>query len=198
MYTLRNCVRRYPKESRVLRKIRRFIPIEQRILYYNAMIKQVMLYGSTIWSNCSADKGLCNNYLEGGWEMGEICPKTKSYPPLIKQKLISTPPHIMIILRLISPLPALKKSLVPSIPSYLVYLLDFFLRYKHHFKWLFDVCRRVIWRVIRITGLWACVVFAWIGRFLIFYSISGTKVPARAWVRTQEFLSDWPFFWSSI
>lgn len=33
----------------VLRKIRRFIPIEQRILYYNAMIKQVMLYGSTIW-----------------------------------------------------------------------------------------------------------------------------------------------------
>ena len=71
-------MRRYPKESRVLRKIRRFIPIEQRILYYNAMIKQVMLYGSTIWSNCSADKGLCNNNLEGGWEMGEICPKTKS------------------------------------------------------------------------------------------------------------------------
>ena len=33
----------------VLRKIRRFIPIEQRILYYNAMIKQVMLYGSTFW-----------------------------------------------------------------------------------------------------------------------------------------------------
>ena len=22
-----------------------------------------------------------------GWEMGEICPKTKSYPPLIKQKI---------------------------------------------------------------------------------------------------------------
>ncbi|KAK2558760.1 hypothetical protein P5673_018969, partial [Acropora cervicornis] len=39
----------------VLRKIRRFIPIEQRILYYIAMIKQVMLYRSTIWSNCSAD-----------------------------------------------------------------------------------------------------------------------------------------------
>ena len=32
----------------VLRKIRRFIPIEQRILYYNAMITQVILYGSTI------------------------------------------------------------------------------------------------------------------------------------------------------
>ena len=39
----------------VLGKIRRFIPIEQRILYYNAMITQVMLYGSTIWSKCSAD-----------------------------------------------------------------------------------------------------------------------------------------------
>ena len=39
----------------VLRKIRRFIPIEQRILYYNAMIKPVMFYGSTIWSNCSDD-----------------------------------------------------------------------------------------------------------------------------------------------
>ena len=117
-------MRRYPKESRVLRKIRRFIPIEQRILYYNAMIKQVMLYGSTIWSNCSADKGLCNNYLEGGWEMGEICPKTKSYPPLIKQKLISTPPHIMIILRL-PPHPPLKKS--PPIDSLIPSLLVGFL-----------------------------------------------------------------------
>ena len=39
----------------VLRKIRRFIRTEQRILYYNAIIKQVMLYGSAIWSNCSAD-----------------------------------------------------------------------------------------------------------------------------------------------
>ena len=38
----------------VLGKIRRFIPIEQRILYYNAVIKQVILYGTTIWSNCSA------------------------------------------------------------------------------------------------------------------------------------------------
>ena len=45
---------------------------------------------------------MCNDYLEegGGGEMGEICPKTKSYPPLIKKKYISTPLHIMIILRL--------------------------------------------------------------------------------------------------
>ena len=36
-------------------------------------------------------KGLGNNNLKGagggrGWEMGEIWPKTKSYPPLIEQK----------------------------------------------------------------------------------------------------------------
>ena len=37
--------------------------------------------------------------------MVEICPKTKSYPPLLKQKLILTPPHIMIILRLTPPPP---------------------------------------------------------------------------------------------
>ena len=66
-------------------------------------------------------KGLCNNYLEGGWEMGEICPKTKSYPTLIKQKLISTPPHIMIIFRLTPPpLKTWKRSppidsLIPSL-----------------------------------------------------------------------------------
>ena len=73
----------------------------------------------------SWSKGLCNNYLEGGWEMGEICPKTKSYPPLIKQKLISTLPHKTIILRLApSPL-ALENSLLPVIPSYPVILVGF-------------------------------------------------------------------------
>ena len=43
------------------------------------------------------------------WEMGEICPKTKSYPPLTKQKLISTHPHIMKIFRLNPPPPPLQK-----------------------------------------------------------------------------------------
>ena len=69
----------------------------------------------------------------GGWEMGEICPKVSHALAIFKQKLISTPPpYIMIILRL--PLPPLEKRLLPLIPSYLVYLLDFFFRYKHHFK----------------------------------------------------------------
>ena len=52
--------------------------------------------------------------------LGEICPKTKSYPPFIKQKLILTPSHIMIILRLPPPPSPWKKSppidsLVPSL-----------------------------------------------------------------------------------
>ena len=57
--------------------------------------------------------------------MGEICPKTKSYPPLIKQKLISTLPHKTIILRLTPPPLALENSLLPVIPSYPVILVGF-------------------------------------------------------------------------
>ena len=39
----------------VLRNIKVFLPLEQRILYYNAMIKQPMMYGSTVWSACSRE-----------------------------------------------------------------------------------------------------------------------------------------------
>ena len=38
----------------VLRKIRRFLPLEERTLYYNAMIKQSMLYGAAVWTTWSA------------------------------------------------------------------------------------------------------------------------------------------------
>ena len=102
--------------------------------------------------------GLCNNYLEGGMcrKWVKYAPKLSHTPPLIKQKLISIPPHIMMILRLTPP-PPLEKGLPPLIPSYLVYLLDFFLQYKHHFKWLLDIHRRVIWIVIRITELYLIV-----------------------------------------
>ena len=128
----------------------------------------------------SWSKGLCNNYLEGSWDMGEICPKTKSYPPSHKAKINFNPPSQNDNIKANPSPPPLLLKIVSShwFPHTQLYLLDFSLRYKHHFKWLFDVCWRVIRRVIRITGLWACVVFAWIGRFLIFYSISGTKVPA--------------------
>ena len=39
----------------VLRIIRRFQPLDQRKLYYNAMIKQKMLYASTVWTSCSVE-----------------------------------------------------------------------------------------------------------------------------------------------
>ena len=39
----------------MLRNIRRSLPLDQRKLYYNAMIKQTMLYASTVWTSCSAE-----------------------------------------------------------------------------------------------------------------------------------------------
>lgn len=39
----------------VLRKIKHFLPLEQRKLYYNAMIKPTLLYGSTVWISCSKE-----------------------------------------------------------------------------------------------------------------------------------------------
>ena len=51
--------------------------------------------------------------------MGKICPKTKSYPHFIKRKLISTPPDMMIILRL-TPLEKKSRPIDSLIPSFLV------------------------------------------------------------------------------
>ena len=63
--------------------------------------------------------------------MGEICPKTKSYPPpLIKLKLISAlpPTHIMMILRLtLPPPPPLLEKKSPPIDSLIPGLLVGFL-----------------------------------------------------------------------
>lgn len=39
----------------VLNKIKRHLPLKERKLYYNAMIKPIMIYGSTIWSICSSE-----------------------------------------------------------------------------------------------------------------------------------------------
>ena len=102
--------------------------------------------------------------------MGEVCPKTKSY----SQKLISTLCHIMIILRLTPPppTPPLKKS--PFIDSLIPSLLVGFLPpvqtslqmthlKSHQNQWTLSLC------CLRMNR-----------SFLIFYSISGTEVPA--WV----------------
>ena len=39
---------------RVLKKIKH-LPLEERKLYYNALINPVMMYGCTIWSSCSRE-----------------------------------------------------------------------------------------------------------------------------------------------
>ena len=69
--------------------------------------------------------------------MGEICPKTKSYPPLIKQELISTPPHIMIILSLTPPLK--KKS--PPIDSTNITSNDSSTYVEESSEWTLSLCR---------------------------------------------------------
>ena len=96
--------------------------------------------------------------LGNGWNMPS---KLSHAPPLIKQKLISTPPHIMIILRLLpppSPTPhPLPWKKFPPIESLIPTLLVGFLP---PVQKSLQMSRRAIWRVVRITGLWACVVFA--------------------------------------
>ena len=48
-----------------LKKIRHHLPLDQQILYYNAMIKQIM-YGSSVWVSTSVDNS--NKHLNG------VCP----------------------------------------------------------------------------------------------------------------------------
>ena len=43
------------KRIGLLRKIRTYLPLEERKLYYNALIKPVMMYGSLILSSCAKD-----------------------------------------------------------------------------------------------------------------------------------------------
>ena len=44
----------------VLSRIKRFLPLEQRKAYYNVMIKQTIMYASTVWSACSL--GMCRGF----------------------------------------------------------------------------------------------------------------------------------------
>ena len=44
--------RKVSQRIAVLIKIKKFLPFQQRIAYYNAMIKQHMLYASVAWSSC--------------------------------------------------------------------------------------------------------------------------------------------------
>ena len=45
--------RKVSQRIAVLKRIKKFLPFQQRIAYYNAMIKQDMLHASVVWSSCS-------------------------------------------------------------------------------------------------------------------------------------------------
>jgi len=53
----------------VLRKIRRFLPLVQRKLDYNAMIKQTMLYASTVWASSSVENMQSVFKLQNAWHV---------------------------------------------------------------------------------------------------------------------------------
>ena len=38
-----------------LRKLKNYLPIKERIAYYNATVKSIMMYGSNVWSNTSKE-----------------------------------------------------------------------------------------------------------------------------------------------
>ena len=50
-----NLCKKLTQHIAVLKKIRRHLPLDQRIVYYNTMIKQTMMYGSSVWVSTSVD-----------------------------------------------------------------------------------------------------------------------------------------------
>ena len=50
-----NLCKKLTQRIAVLKKNRRHLPLDRRLLYYNAMIKQTMMYGSSAWVSTSVD-----------------------------------------------------------------------------------------------------------------------------------------------
>ena len=50
-----NLCKKLTQRIAVLKKIRHHLPLDQQILYFNAMIKQTMMYGSSVWVSTSVD-----------------------------------------------------------------------------------------------------------------------------------------------
>ena len=50
-----NVCRKLSHRTGLLRKIRRIMPLKQRIIYYNSMIKPVLGYVNVIWTTCNKD-----------------------------------------------------------------------------------------------------------------------------------------------
>ena len=43
------------KRLGVLKRVSSYLPVAERVLFYNAMIKPLFMYCSVVWSNCSQD-----------------------------------------------------------------------------------------------------------------------------------------------
>ena len=39
----------------ILRKIRAFLPLKQRLQFYNSIVRPVMSYANVVWANCDKD-----------------------------------------------------------------------------------------------------------------------------------------------
>ena len=50
-----NLCKKLTQRNAVLKQIRRHLPLDQRTLYYNAMIKQTMMNGPSVWVSTSVD-----------------------------------------------------------------------------------------------------------------------------------------------
>ena len=57
-----NLCKKLTRHIPVLKKIRRYLPLDQRILYYNAMIKQTMMYGCSVWVSTSVDNLVADKF----------------------------------------------------------------------------------------------------------------------------------------
>ena len=103
----------------------RFLTFRQYFLF---LLENVMSHSeNTLFNSLVCKRCFIMLLYKRFWEMGEICRKTKSYSPLIKEKLISTPYHIMIILRLHPPSPPSLEKKSPPIDSLVPSLLVGFL-----------------------------------------------------------------------
>ena len=54
-YRVDNISKKISKRIGILKNINSYLPINERILFYNVMIKPLFMYCSIVWSSCSND-----------------------------------------------------------------------------------------------------------------------------------------------
>ena len=55
-YYVDNISKKISKRIGILKNINSYLPVNERILFYNAMIKTLFMYCSIVWSSCSNAK----------------------------------------------------------------------------------------------------------------------------------------------